>query len=350
MLRMSFRAFSLLLALGLSSAIQAQKAPTSMPLWPHATPEPPQVTEPETDIGHPAAGRPPVSLTNVTIPTLTVYPPTGIKNTGAAALVFPGGGYVHLAWTKEGLDTCDWLNSIGMTCLLVKYRVPEQHYPESHADLEDAQQALRLARAHATEWHIDADRVGVLGFSAGGNLAALMSTHSDDDHVTSTPAASDANTTFSAKPDFAILVYPAYLAISPEQTALDPVYTPNALTPPTFLVAAENDSHYGKNSPVYYRALTDATVPAELHMFATGGHGFGVYPAGTPGEWPELAAAWLRSIKMLPALPHHVEAGSTTGASATTPGVNPVPCTTVSQPPQPGRPDKPTQADAPPCY
>jgi acetyl esterase/lipase len=347
---MSFRALSLVLALGLVSAANAQKSATAMPLWPHATPEPAQVTEPETDIGHPAAGHFPVSLTNVTVPTLTVYPPTGVRNTGTAALVFPGGGYVHLAWTKEGLDTCGWLNSIGMTCLLVKYRIPEAHYPESHADLEDAQQAMRLARAHASEWHIDANHIGVVGFSAGGNLAALMSTHSDDNHVTTTPAASDANTALSAKPDFAILVYPAYLAVSPEQTMLDPVYMPNALTPPTFLVAAENDSHYGKNSPVYYRALTEAAVPAELHMFATGGHGFGIYPAGTTGEWPELAAAWLRSIKMLPALPHHGETNPSAGTSTTNPGVNPVPCTTVSQTPQIGRPDKPAQTDAPPCF
>jgi acetyl esterase/lipase len=350
MFRMSLRALSLALALTLVSAAQAQKAPTAMPLWPHTTPEPPQVTEPEMDFGHPAPGKPAINLSNVTIPTLTVYSPTGVKNTGAAALVFPGGGYVHLAWTKEGLNTCDWLNSIGITCLLVKYRVPEPHYPDSYADLEDAQQAIRLARAHAAEWHIEPNRIGVLGFSAGGNLAALMSTHSDDAHIATTPAAADANLTLSAQPNFAILVYPAYLALSPDQTALDPTYAPNKLTPPTFLVAAEDDTHYGKNSPVYYRALTEAGVPAELHMFASGGHGFGVHPAGSPGEWPDLAASWLRSIKIIPALPNPAQHRPDPGPSTGVPSTAPVPCTTVAQPPQPGRPNPPTQPDAPPCF
>jgi acetyl esterase/lipase len=237
------------------------------------------------------------------VPTLTVYsPPTSVQNTGAAALVFPGGGYVRLSWDGEGIDTCNWLNSIGMTCILVKYRVPEKgHYPENFADIEDAQQAMRLTRAHATEWHIDPDKIGVMGFSAGGNLAALMSTHPDDHHVETTPAASDADSKIDARANFAIVVYPAYLAIAPENKELDPVYTPNKLTPPTFLIQAENDKAYGKNAPIYYQALAAAGVPAELHMYATGGHGFGMHPPNMPEEhWPDLATVWLRSIKMIP--------------------------------------------------
>ncbi len=320
MMRMRHRALTslsifVLAFVFLSSSALAQQ--TVLPLWPHATPEPPQTTEPETDVTKPTdaliSGHRTARLANVTVPTLTIYsPPASVKNTGAAALVFPGGGYVRLAWDGEGIDTCNWLTSIGMTCLLVKYRVPEQgHYPTNFADLEDAQQAMRIARAHAKEWHIDPNRIGVVGFSAGGNLAVLMSTHSDDHNVETTPAAPDVDAKIDARPNFAIVVYPAYLIIpsdpknpnSPAATpiSLDPVYTPNKLTPPTFLIQAENDKGYGKNAPVYFQALAAAGIPAELHMYATGGHGFGIHPPGAPEEnWTDLANAWLRSIKIIP--------------------------------------------------
>ena len=154
---------------------------TVLPLWPTATPEPAQTTEAEVDVTKPTdafiSGHRTARLTNVTKPTLSVYPPPAGRSNGAAALVFPGGGYVRLAWDGEGLDTCRWLNSVGMTCLLVKYRVPETGYfPDNPADLEDAQQAMRLARQHAREWRLDPGKIGVVGFSAGGNLAVLLST------------------------------------------------------------------------------------------------------------------------------------------------------------------------------
>ncbi len=289
------------LVLGPASLI-AQKA--VLPLWPHVTPEPPQTTAPEVDVTKPTdpliGGHRSQRLTNVTFPTVSVYPPTH-NNTGAAALVFPGGGYLRLAWNGEGTDTCEWLNSIGITCLLVKYRVPEQgRYPDNPADLEDAQQAMRLIRAHAADWHIDPACIGVVGFSAGGNLAVLLSTHPDDHHVESSPAASDANAFISAQPDFAIIAYPAYLSIPPDQTTLYPIYQPNRFTPPTFLIQAEDDTHHGKNALVYYRALMDSKVPTELHYYATGGHGFGIHPIGKPEEdWSKLAHAWLCSIHIL---------------------------------------------------
>jgi len=310
----SFSISALALALVSTSGLAQQ---TVLPLWPHATPEPAQTTEPETDVTKPTdgfiSGHRTARLANVTVPTLTIYsPPASVKNTGAAALVFPGGGYVRLAWDGEGVDTCNWLTSAGMTCLLVKYRVPEKgHYPANFADLEDAQQAMRLSRRHAKEWHIDPDRIGVVGFSAGGNLAVLMSTHSGDAHVQGTPASPDVDAKIDARPDFAIVVYPAYLVVpsdpnnpnSPAATpvVLNSVYAPNMLTPPTFLIQAENDRSYGKNAPVYFQALAAAGVPAELHMYATGGHGFGIHPPGAPEEhWTDLADVWLRSIKMVP--------------------------------------------------
>ena len=326
----------------LSSVALAQQV--VLPLWPHATPEPAQTTEPERDVTTDKdaliSGHRSERLTNVTKPTLSVYPPTGGKNTGAAALVFPGGSYIRLAWNGEGTDTCDWLNSLGVTCLLVKYRVPEKgRYPDNPADLEDAQQAMRLARTHASEWHIDPTHIGVVGFSAGANLAVLLSTHPDDRHVESTPAAADIDTKVDARANFAIIVYPAYLTIEPEQTTLDPAYTPNRFTPPTFLIQAENDHTYIKNSLVYYRALMDANVPADMHLFSAGGHGFGIHPSGMPEEhWTILATIWLRSIGMLPPLtPHHGPNGPSTGVPTSTPCPNPQP--PASQPPQPGRPD-----------
>jgi len=292
-----------------------------LPLWPHGAPEPPLNASAEVDVTKPTDapinGHATVRLTNVSTPTMTVYQPASDKNTGTAALVFPGGGYARLAWTGEGTDVCEWLTNVGITCLLVKYRVPQPtgeagHYPQDFADLEDAQQAMRLAKAHAGEWHIDPKKIGVIGFSAGGNLAVLLSNHADDRHIESTPAVQDIpgytqgsgltlTGTAEARPAFVIAGYPAYLALADDPKTLNPVYAPGKLTPPTFLIAAENDVHYGFNSPLYYQSLTAARVPAELHMYATGGHGFGVHPPNQPEEhWTRLADAWLRSIHMLP--------------------------------------------------
>ena len=347
MFRMRLRAFTLLATFAfvsttLISSAQTAPAPQTLPLWPHATPEPPQTTAPEADITKPTDhfidGHRTARLTNVTVPTLTVYPPRD-HNTGSAALVFPGGGYQILAWDGEGLDPCHWLNSLGMTCLLVKYRVPQPlgeagHYPADPSDLEDAQQAMRIARAHAAEWHIDPTRIGVMGFSAGGSLAVLLSTHPDDHHVESTPAAPDVDTHIDARADFAILVYPAYLVAPPAETELFPAYVPNQFTPPTFLIQAENDKGYGKNALVYYRALMDANIPAELHYFAGGGHGFGMNPVGAPEEhWPNLAADWLRTLNIIPPHEHHAPRGPSTGDAP--------PCP-LPQPPLPGRPTNAT--------
>jgi acetyl esterase/lipase len=321
----------------LTPSAHAQAQQVTLPLWPHSAPEPPQTTGPETDTTTPTdgfiSGHRVVRLTNVAIPTLTVYPPRN-QNTGAAVLVFPGGAYRILVTDGEGTDACHWLNSIGITCILVKYRVPQPqgepgHYPADPSDLEDAQQAMRLTRAHAEEWHINPAHIGVMGFSAGANLAVLLSTHPNDDHVQSTPAAPDVDAHLSARANFAILVYPAYLAVPPDNTTLNPVYAPNEFTPSTFLIQAENDRGYGKNALVYYGALMDAHIPAELHYYATGGHGFGMHPPNAPEEnWPRLATNWLRSINILPPKDeHHLNAG---------PSGTPTPCQ-EPPPPTPGR-------------
>ena len=359
-LRLTFAALNLFVLASLP--LEAQQ--TVVPLWPHTLPEPAQTADPEKDVTTDKdpliSGHRSVRLTNVTHPTMSVFPPAShVRNTGVAALVFPGGGYVRLAWTGEGLDTCEWLNSIGVTCLLVKYRVPELvRYPANPADLEDAQQAMRLARAHAKEWNLDPHKIGVIGFSAGANLAALLSTHPDDNHVASTPAAPDANTTIDARPNFAIIVYPAYLILGSASKdgpvnpfpVIDPLYMPNSFTPPTFLIQAENDRSWGRNAPVYYEALAAAGIPVELHMFPTGGHGFGLHPVGRPEEhWTQLAAAWMRAGGWLPDLTQVLEPGSA-AYNSPSPSTTSAPCM-YAQTPAPGRPDKitPTQTD-PACW
>jgi acetyl esterase/lipase len=315
LLRMNLRA--LVTALMISAfVLSAAAQPQVIRLWPGGTPEPPQTSAAEANVATAAesarAGYAEQRITNVTVPTLTVYPAPGSTSDGrnathAAALVFPGGGYMRLAMDIEGTQTCQWLNSVGVTCLLVKYRVPEAGvYPANFADLEDAQQAMRIARAHSGEWHLDPARIGVVGFSAGGNLAVLLSTHADDTHVMSTPAANQVplgtnGRVVDARANFAVVVYPAYLSTDEEHRRLDATYLPDALTPPTFLLQAEDDTSYGFNAFVYGRALRDAGVPVEMHIYATGGHGFGTFPPSTKPEhdWTALATTWLRGIGML---------------------------------------------------
>lgn len=302
---MKVKGLAIVLSL-LLAGVGIDHAQQVLPLWPHGTPEPAQTTEPQKDVttdqDNLISGHRTARLTNVTQPTMTVFLPAHSMGVTSAAVVFPGGAYQRLAWDGEGLDVCRWLNSINMACLLVKYRVPEQgHYPDNPADLHDAQQAMRMARAHAAEWHINPARIGVVGFSAGGHLAVVLSNHFDDKSVESTPAAKDVDTSISARPVFAILGYPAYLSTGPDKRELDPSLMPNSRTPPTFIIQAENDKSYIDSSLVYFRALKDADVPAELHLYATGGHGFGMHPAGFPEErWPDTAADWLRSIGMQP--------------------------------------------------
>ena len=280
----------------LSAKVCAQQQ--TLPLWPQGNPEPSPLTGPEsdptTDANRIVSGKVTVRVTNVSKPMLAVYSPDAKHNTGAAALVFPGGSYIRLAYNIEGTEVCEWLNSIGMTCLLVKYRVPEQgHFPENVEDLEDAQQAMRLARIHAVEWHIDPKRIGAIGFSAGAHLAAVLSTH---------PAFQGKNVPASAvdaRPDFQLLLYPGWLSGSDGK--VNASVAPAADTPATFLVMAENDyTAHVENALVYFQALKDVKVPAELHLFTQGGHGFGLRSTELPiSRWPVLAESWLRTIHVL---------------------------------------------------
>jgi acetyl esterase/lipase len=297
----AFAASSSSNSLAQSSAWPPSPDHLTINLWPGAAPgeQPNQPPEADTTTAKDnlIAGRPLVRLGHVSVPTLTLYTPKR-GNSGAAVVVFPGGGYNILAIDLEGTEVCDWLNSIHVTCVLVKYRVPGTGpYPKSPAALQDAQRAMGLVREHAAEWHIDPNRVGVLGFSAGAHLAAAISTHFDQrlyDQV-------DAADNLSCRPDFAVVVYPGYLALAEKNFAPNADINPTDKTPPTFIVQAEDDPVHVENAVVYFMALKNAKVPAELHIFSQGGHGYGLRRTELPVTgWPLLVETWLHTIKALP--------------------------------------------------
>jgi acetyl esterase/lipase len=301
-------ALALLAPVGQARALGAQPpvwqpspGHTQIPIWPGAVPDVQSVPGPET--------RSEGAVTNVTRPTMTVYAPKG-KNTGAAVVVFPGGGFQELAIDLEGTEVCDWLTSRGVTCVLLKYRVPSAPYvwqcdcrPHNQSistpSLEDTQRTLRLVRFHAAEWRIDPHKVGVLGFSAGGYLVAEVSTH----FKSRLYAPIDAADQESARPDFAIALYPGHLSLAKNSIALnadiESHITPQ--TPPTFLLQNEDD-HVDQieDALSYYMALKKADVPVELHAYAQGGHGFGLREKKLPvSGWPKLVEKWLGTIGML---------------------------------------------------
>jgi acetyl esterase/lipase len=290
-------------AWGQSAAWPPSSDHPTLPLWPGTPPGAKANLPPEANVNAAGtktmAGRPYIRLGNVSTPTMTVYKPTA-KNSGAAIVVFPGGGYQILSVDLEGTEVCDWLNQIGVTCVLVKYRVPDSGpYPKSAAALQDAQRAMGLVRQHAAEWGIDPHRVGVLGFSAGGHLAAAISNMYDKRVYDAVDAADQ----LSCKPDFAVVMYPGYLALADKNFAPNPDVHPTADTPPTFILQAEDDyTAHVENAVVYFMELKNLKVPAELHVYAEGGHGFGLRPRDLPiMGWPKLVETWLHTIKMLPA-------------------------------------------------
>jgi acetyl esterase/lipase len=283
---------------------------TQIPLWPGTPPDAKPMPGPESakDSGESLiAGKSVVSITNVSQPTMTVYAPSG-NNTGAAVVVFPGGGFQILAIDLEGTEVCDWLTPRGITCVVLKYRVPSAPY-DWRCDcrphnlevpvqaLDDAQRALKLVRAHATEWNIDPHKVGVLGFSAGGYLVAEVSTH----FKRRLHAPVDSADKESSRPDFALAIYPGHLTT--DDVVLNRNVPVSHETPPTFLLQAEDDYTDGVNQAlVYYTALKNAKVPAEMHLYAHGGHAFGLRPTSSPiTRWPALAEVWMSSIGMIPA-------------------------------------------------
>jgi acetyl esterase/lipase len=307
---------------------QPSRGHTQIAIWPASAPDPQPVAGPEysetSGKDFLPGGRPAVGVSDVTRPTMTVYSPTG-KNTGAAVVVFPGGGYQVLAIDLEGTEVCDWLTPKGITCVLLKYRVTEVGpypksgpYPESPMALEDAQRTLGLVRFHAAEWHIDPHKIGVLGFSAGGHLVAAMSTHFAKRFYPAVDAADKE----SCRPDFSVSIYPGHLSLSAAEwdakqgtkkfviahpatadkdLGLNPDLHITSQTPPTFLLQAEDDHVDNVNdSLAYYIALKKAGVPVEMHLYAQGGHAFGLRRTKFPiTGWPQLVETWLGTIGVI---------------------------------------------------
>jgi acetyl esterase/lipase len=279
------------------TAWQPAAGHAQIPIWPGTVPDARPYTGPETlKMG---------AISNVSRPTMTVYAPTG-KNTGAAVVVFPGGGYQILAIDLEGTEVCDWLTAKGITCVLLKYRVPGEGklpksgaYPASSEALDDAQRTVGLVRFHAAEWHIDAHKIGVLGFSAGGHLVAAVSTHFAQRLYTPVDAADKV----SSRPDFAVAVYPGHLwngrGVGLKPDMMEHI---SPKTPPTFLLQNEDDHVDGvEQSLAYYFGLKQAGVPVEMHLYAQGGHAFGLRRTKFPvSAWPQLVETWLHTIGMVP--------------------------------------------------
>lgn len=272
--------------------------PHALPLWPHAAPDqlttlPPEIdtTKPDGDL---IAGRRLIRLGNVSTPTMTIYRPEPAKDTGAAVVVFPGGGYYILAMDLEGTEVCEWLNSIGVTAILVKYRVPvrEGSHPRT-APLQDAQRALGLIRSQAGELGIDPKRIGVLGFSAGGHLAANLS----NNHTARTYPVVDEADQASCRPDFCVLIYPGGLTVKEQNDVVSPQLAVSAAnTPPTFIAMTQDDGVRVENALYYYLALKNAKVPAEMHLYPNGGHGYGLRRTEvTVTTWPDRVADWMRA-------------------------------------------------------
>lgn len=277
-------------------AEEATKGPSPEPilLWPAGAPgESRNVDGEEQQPLRP--GDSTIRLTNITRPTITIYRPPPEKANGAAVLVCPGGAYKILAYNKEGTEVAEWLNTLGVTAIVLKYRVPAPEGRERHdAPVQDAQRALRVVRHRAREWKIDPDRIGVLGFSAGGHLAAMVSTDSAKESYDPVDAADR----LSSRPNFSLLIYPAYLATK-EDTLAPPVRV-DAQTPPTFLLQTEDDAVRVESSIVYYLALKQAKVPVEMHLYPRGGHGYGLRPSKDPvSTWPLRAEAWMKSSGFL---------------------------------------------------
>lgn len=285
---------TLILFVTIYTSVMAQQNPIL--LFPNGAPgETQMMVEEENLTGNKVAGCPVLRISNVSQPTITFYPAAADNNSGATIIVNPGGGYHILAYNLEGTEICKRFNSLGVNCVLLKYRVPRREgLPKHAAPLQDLQRAIAYTRAHAKKWNIDENRIGVMGFSAGAHLAAMASNSFDQ----LTYPAIDQSDKVSIRPDFCLLIYPAYLDGENFSLAAELKVTDN--TPPTFLVQTQDDHSLLNSSLFYYYALKEAKIPATMHLYPSGGHGYGLRNTGhLVNEWPYRALSWLRDIGML---------------------------------------------------
>jgi acetyl esterase/lipase len=304
---------SFVLAMSAACPLGAADPPQVIDLWPGKPPGDVGITGEEkfiqlkTKDGKPyqPGGQPTKWLTNVTKPALFVYRPAKDKDTGVAMLICPGGGYHNLGWDIEGEEVAGWLNSIGITGIILKYRCPRRPGDVKGVPpigpLKDAQRAVSLVRGKAKEWGVDPQKIGMVGFSAGGHLAAATAMNFDKRAYEPI----DDVDKISCRPDFAIPLYSGYL-VGNDNDILSADMRVSKGTPPILLIhASDDDVSKVENSVVLYLALKKAGATAELHVYATGGHGFGVRKVGHPCQgWTERCTDWLRSQGFLkPATP-----------------------------------------------
>ncbi|MBA4191755.1 MAG: xylanase [Planctomycetaceae bacterium] len=287
----------LLLTLTLGLTLSAGAAePKVVKLWPGKAPGETKEIGPERYLEAKKGQLEVKRLTDVSEPTIAIYAPPADKANGTAVIVAPGGGYSILAIEHEGTQVCEWLNTLGVTAVLLKYRVPKRamQMPENLAALQDAQRAVSLVRSMATELKIDPARIGVLGFSAGGNLAAWTC-------LTKKPMYDKIDAIdekFSHEPNFGILVYPAYIV--DKAGVLKPEFEVKKDSPPMFFAHSSDDPITSEGSVALYLALKKNGVPAEMHLYASGGHGYGMKKSAHPCSlWPDRAGDWLKNRGLL---------------------------------------------------
>ncbi|HMM16594.1 alpha/beta hydrolase [Petrimonas sulfuriphila] len=278
----------------LSTMVMAQETPIL--LFPDGAPGETTKMKQKDDLsGNKVAGCPVLRISDVSEPTLTFFPAPADNNSGATIIVNPGGGYNILAYNLEGTEICKRFNSHGVNCVLVKYRVPRREGLEKHqAPLQDLQRAIAYTRSHAGEWKIDPNRIGVMGFSAGAHLAAMAS----NSYAERTYPQVDNFDNASLRPDFCVLIYPAYL--DGENFSISPELKVTEKTPPTFIVQTQDDHRLLNSSLFYYYALKEAKAPVAMSLYPSGGHGYGLRNTGDlVNEWPFRVMSWLHDIKMV---------------------------------------------------
>jgi acetyl esterase/lipase len=284
---------ALMLCIIFSSASLLAEVPESIRVWPAAAPDEPAgiaAKKAAPQLGADGV----IRIPYVDSPELIRYPAASEKATGTCIIVCPGGGYGKLAWNKEGTEIAEWLSSIGVEAVALKYRVPRRDNAKPHPwPLQDLQRSIRIVRSKAAEWKIDPQRVGVMGFSAGGHLAAMATSHYD----TNSYKVIDEIDKQDVRPSFAAMIYPAYLGdMRKDATKLDPLVKIDAKTPPTFIAITHDDSDRALFAALYYAELRRNKVSAELHIYRKGGHGYGLRASENPvSTWPARMEDWLRS-------------------------------------------------------
>jgi acetyl esterase/lipase len=295
---MSIRAFLLFCPVLLAfSPLSSGAERPEIPIWPAGgVPDEPEGIEskkrPTTTDG---TGK--MRIAYVDTPSLTVYKAAAETANGAAVVICPGGGYNILAWTHEGTEIAEWLNSVGVTAFILKYRVPRRSAATPHSlPLQDAQRAMRLVRQGAAGWGVDPTRVGMLGFSAGGNLTVMAGTHFDASSYEKIDAADE----LSTRPDFLIPIYPAYLGDKADKDKLSPLVKVTKETPPSFVAIAHDDADRAYYAALFYAALKKNGVVGELHIYSKGGHGYGMRESPDPvRSWPARCAEWMGTMGFL---------------------------------------------------